>query len=106
MPCLFALVGLVTPRLIFALLWIFTNYVSAAFNTWIFPLLGIIFLPHTTLFYCLVAAPLGPTNFWGWIIVVLGLLMDLRGASDARTGYDNRDSISMVGQNLGTRNQV
>src|SRR3954452_14555503 len=106
MPCLLAVFGLFAPRLAFLCLWLFTPLTKQAFNTWIFPLLGIIFLPHTTLFYCLVAAPLGPTNFWGWIIVVLGLLMDLRGVSDARTGYDNRDSISTVGQNLGTTNRV
>jgi hypothetical protein len=93
MPCLVALFGLVAPRLALLFLWLFTPLTERAFNTWIFPLLGVIFLPYTTLFYCLVAAPLGPTHFWGWMIVVIGFLLDLRGGLDARDGYENRESI-------------
>ena len=91
MPCLFALVGAFAPRIALLLLWLFTPMVNAAFNnSWIWPLLGIIFLPFTTLMYVLVAAPLGQTNIWGWLIVLLGLLIDLRGYNDA---YSNRSRV-------------
>jgi hypothetical protein len=77
MGCLFLLVALVSPRLGIVFLWAFTNYVSRSFDTWIWPLLGLIFLPWTTLLYILVAAPAGGITFWGWFFVVLGLLMDI-----------------------------
>ena len=79
MGCLFLLLTLISPRLGIIILWAFTNYVSRAFETWFWPLLGLIFLPWTTLLYILVAAPAGGISFWGWLFVLLGLLMDVGG---------------------------
>ena len=91
MPCLFALLGAVAPRIALLLLWIFTPLVNQAFSTWIWPLLGLIFLPLTTLLYVLVVGPLGTTNIWGWLIVLMGLLIDLRSYSDA---FANRNRVT------------
>jgi hypothetical protein len=78
MGCLFLLIALLSPRLGIIFLWAFTNYVvPRSFDTWIWPLLGLIFLPWTTLLYILVAAPAGGISFWGWLFVALGLLMDI-----------------------------
>jgi hypothetical protein len=51
--CLLAFVGSFFPRLALLLMWIFTNYVDRAFSSFIWPLLGLIFLPFTTIFFCL-----------------------------------------------------
>ena len=87
MVCLFALMAAFAPRIALFLLWIFTPLVNASFNSWImpwlWPILGVIFLPFTTLMYVLVVGPLRPTNFWGWLCVGLGFLIDLRAVSDA-----------------------
>jgi hypothetical protein len=91
--CLFALLGAFAPRIALLLLWIFTPLVNRSFGFWLWPLLGVIFLPFTTLFYVLVVAPLGPTNFIGWMVVFLGFLLDLRNYVD---GYTNRSSIPGV----------
>lgn len=77
MGCLFALIAVLSPRLGIALLWIFTDYVYRAFGSWIWALLGLIFLPWTTLMYILVAAPVGGITFWGWLMVGLGFILDL-----------------------------
>jgi len=63
----------------FALLFLlfFTDIFQKAFDGWFIPLLGIIFLPYTTLMYVFAAAPLGSTSIWGWFSVLLGLLMDI-----------------------------
>jgi|SRR5689334_4169305 len=79
MGCLFLLLMLLSPRLGIIFLWAFTNYVQRSFESWIWPLLGLIFLPWTTLLYILVAAPAGGITFWGWLFVALGLLMDVAG---------------------------
>jgi len=87
--CLFALLAAVSPRLAVVILWIFTPLVNAAFNNnWLWPLLGLLFLPFTTLMYVLVVGPLGPTNIWGWLMVLLGVLIDARAYFDA---YSNRN---------------
>ena len=90
--CLFALLAALSPRLALLILWIFTPLVQRAFdNNWFWPLLGLLFLPFTTLMYVLVVAPLGPTNIWGWLMVLFGLFIDMRGYFDA---YSNRDRMT------------
>jgi hypothetical protein len=57
MGCLLALLALISPRLVLVLLWIFSNVLSRAFDSWIIPLLGFFVLPWTTLTYA---------AFWDW----------------------------------------
>ena len=55
--CLLGCLGLFAPRIVTLFIWIFTDRVSIAFSSWVWPLLGIIFLPFTTLFYVLAYWP-------------------------------------------------
>jgi hypothetical protein len=90
--CLFVMIAALSPRLGLLILWLFTPFVNRVFgDEWWWPLLGLVFVPFTTMMYVLVAAPLGPTNFWGWLMVVFGLLIDLRGYFDA---YANRQRVT------------
>jgi uncharacterized membrane protein YczE len=78
MGCLFALMAGVFPRLALFIVWVARpERVDAAFSTWIWPLLGIIFLPFTTLIYVLLYTPgIGLTNGdWAWVI--LAVILDL-----------------------------
>jgi hypothetical protein len=93
MGCLFLLVTILSPRLGILLLWAFTNYVSRAFDTWIWPLLGLILLPWTTLLYILVAAPVGSISFWGWLFVALGLVMDISGHVNSYTSRSQAEAF-------------
>jgi hypothetical protein len=95
MGCLFLLMMLISPRLGIIFLWAFTDYVQRSFDTWIWPLLGLIFLPWTTLLYLLVAAPAGGITFWGWLFVALGFLMDI--ASHVNS-YASRNQAAMYYQ--------
>ena len=89
--CLFALLAVLSPRLALLILWLFTPLVQTAFDdSWLWPLLGLLFVPFATLMFVLVVAPLGPTNFWGWMLVLFGLVMDARGYFEA---YTNREQI-------------
>jgi hypothetical protein len=93
MGCLFLLIALLSPRLGIIVLWAFTDYVQRAFdNNWFWPLLGLIFLPWTTLIFILVAAPVGNVTFWGWIMVALGFLIDI---SNHAQSYANRNQAQM-----------
>ena len=51
MPLLLLLLGFFFPRLIIVLLWFFTGWFGRAFDGILLPLLGLIFLPLTTLWY-------------------------------------------------------
>lgn len=77
MGCLFWLVALLSPRLALFLLWAFTNYVDRAFAGWVLPLLGLVFLPWTTLLYVLIDVAPGPIHVAGWIVIALGVILDI-----------------------------
>ena len=78
MGCLFAMFGGLFPRLALLVLWIARPVlVDAAFNTFILPLLGIIFLPFTTLIYVIVYVPGVGLTGWGFIWVIIALLLDI-----------------------------
>ena len=65
MGCLFALFAGVFPRLALFIIWIARPaLVAAAFNSFIWPFLGIIFLPFATLIYVILAA-LFDIAHWG-----------------------------------------
>ena len=74
---LFALLAAFAPRLALGFVWLFTSYVSRAFNGFLIPLLGFIFLPFTTLIYVLVYSPVTGLTGFDWIWLVLALLLDL-----------------------------
>lgn len=78
MGCLVVLIALFSPRLALALTWIFTPWVDRAFGPIIWPILGIIFLPLTTLLYVILwnTGGRGVTG-WEWVIVVLALFGDV-----------------------------
>jgi hypothetical protein len=77
MGCLFALMAGFFPRFAFFILWVARpNRVDAAFDGWIFPLLGLIFLPFATLMYTLLYGPGGLTG-WDWCWVVLAAVFDI-----------------------------
>ena len=90
MCCVLVLLALVGPRLVLALLWIFTNYLSRAFDTFLWPLLGFLFLPWTTIAYAIAQNEFGGLNGLGIVVMALGLLVDIGaiggGARGRRSG--------------------
>jgi hypothetical protein len=93
--CIVALLALFSARLAVLFLWIFTNLVTRAFapHAVLLPLLGLIFLPWTTLMYVLAWTPHGLTGI-GWIFVALGVLFDLTSYSSG--GYSQRHRVGMT----------
>lgn len=77
MPCLLAILALLTPRLVIVLLALFSTYLSSAYETLIWPLLGFFFMPFLTLGY---AAAMNEGNgvqgLW-LAVVIIAALMDL-----------------------------
>ena len=78
MGCLLALFGGLFPRLALLILWIARPVrIDAAFDTWLLPLLGIIFLPCTTLIYVLLYTPGRGVTGWDWFWIALAALLDI-----------------------------
>ena len=77
MCCLALVAGFLGPRLALFMWWVFGSKVDAAFDTWIWPLLGLIFLPWTTLAYVLAWGPMNAVSGAGWLVVALGFAADI-----------------------------
>jgi len=75
--CLLALLAAISPRFVIFLLWIFTDRLTIAFRSGWEGVLGFLLLPYATLFYALVYAPGKGVDTFGWVIVAIGVLIDL-----------------------------
>lgn len=74
--CLVAGVAAASPRLILLGMWLFTDYVGRAYETWVWPLLGFVFLPSTTIAYAIAANEFGGFQGWGAVVVAAGVIVD------------------------------
>ncbi len=92
MCCFVTVLLLLGPRFA-ALVWYIADPArfAAAFNTYLVPCLGFIFLPWTLLAYLLVWQPTVGVEGFGWVVVGLGLLADIGTYSGG--GYGNRNRL-------------
>ncbi len=75
--CLLAFGAAVAPRVVLLLAWIFSDRWSRVWNgDWFVPLLGIVFLPYTTIMYMLSWTPTG-IHGWDWMWIAMGVLLDI-----------------------------
>lgn len=89
MACLFGIVAGFFPRVALFIVWITTDLVDRAFGPWILPLLGLLFLPFTTLIYVLAWSPVIGLGHGRWLWVALAFAFELAGyagTNRARSG--------------------
>jgi len=92
MCCFITSLFLLGPRFATLIWWLIKPLrFSAAFSSFIWPVLGIIFLPWTTLMYLIVWSPVTGVYGLDWLWLVLAVLADL--GTYAGGGYGNRDRI-------------
>ena len=89
MCCFYTILLFIGPRLAMMVLWL-TQYgyikINLAFNGWLLPLLGWIFLPWTTLMYVFVF----PIAGFDWLWLGLALIADLGMYGGGAYGNRNR----------------
>ena len=81
--CLLAAIGLLAPRLILVLMWLVNSsfmlqhFSGTSVPNPVLPVLGLLFLPNTTLGYCWAATSFGGvSSFSGLLVVLIGLIID------------------------------
>jgi len=66
------------PRLVILVLAIFTEYMSIAYETTLWPVLGWFFMPFTTLAYCAAMVNNGHQITGGWLVLlIVAIVVDL-----------------------------
>lgn len=87
--CLLAFGVAVAPRFFLILAWIFSERWQVVWKgDFLMPLLGIIFLPFTTVMYMLAWSPTGIQG-WDWLWILLGLFLDLTHYAQVAQNKDN-----------------
>jgi hypothetical protein len=75
--CLLVLLAFFTPRIVLVLLFLFSSYLSSAFDTWLWPTLGFFFLPATTIGYAIAQNEFGGLNGLGIVVLLIGVAVDI-----------------------------
>jgi hypothetical protein len=89
MPCLVVLLALISPRLALFCLWLFSDILGDAYDSWIVPLIGFFVLPWTTLAYAGMWSS-GSNVVFGfeWFIVGFAFVVDVFSWLGGRTARD------------------
>lgn len=90
MGCLVILFALISPRLALFGVWIFSDLLSRAFDSWLVPFIGFFLLPWTTLAYAVMWSSSHRVSGFEWFIVILAFLIDL--GAHARGGRLRRET--------------
>lgn len=77
MPCLLVVLAFFAPRLVLAMLVVFTHFLETAYSGILTPLLGFFFMPVTTLAYAMAMNWHGNVSGIYFFMVLVGALMDL-----------------------------
>ena len=93
MCCIFTALLLLGPRVAIVAWWLLdASRFSAAFNTFIWPLLGFLLLPWTTLMYLVVWSPETGITGIKWFFLGVAVLVDI--VLHGSGGYTNRRHVS------------
>jgi hypothetical protein len=80
MPCLIPILAVFFPRFVIIMIAIFTNWFSAAFNSILWPILGFLFMPYTTLAYMAAMLKNHHSVDGGWLVLlIVAIFVDLGG---------------------------
>jgi len=88
MGCLVVLLAFLSPRLALFAIFLFSDLLSRAFDSWFVPFLGFFLLPWTTLAYAAMWASSDRVYGFEWFIVILAFAIDM--GSYARGSRERR----------------
>jgi hypothetical protein len=77
MGCFVVLLAFLSPRLALFAIFLFSDLLSRAFDSWFVPLLGFFLLPWTTLAYAVMWGSADRVSGFEWFIVILAFCLDL-----------------------------
>ena len=91
MCCIFTILLLLGPRVLAIIWWLIRPLRwTLVFPSIIWPILGIIFVPWTTLMYVIIFPVVG---FWDWLFLILAIFADI--ATHGGGFFGNRDRLGV-----------
>lgn len=95
MPCLVTIAGFFLPRVVMAMLLVFTGWFGQAFQTWLWPLLGFLFMPYTTLAFMISMVYGGGVTGGYVVLVVIAVFLDFGMHSDSSKTARGKRGLSV-----------
>jgi hypothetical protein len=86
--CFVVLFALISPRLALIFVWLFSDVLSRAFDSWWLPFIGFFLLPWTTLAYAFTWDSGRAVEGFDWFIVGIAFVADLASYAGGRRGRD------------------
>jgi hypothetical protein len=77
MPCLVGCLALAMPRFAIIAVVIFSDYIGRAFQSMLWPFIGFLFMPLTTLAYAWAINSRGSVEGFALVVVVVAVAIDL-----------------------------
>jgi hypothetical protein len=79
MGCVLVLLALLLPRVTLAAIFLLTSWFQTVFATWMWPVLGFLFMPYTTLAYLAAKLNTGAGEITsGWLVIlIIAVVVDL-----------------------------
>jgi uncharacterized oligopeptide transporter (OPT) family protein len=77
MPCVLLLLSLAFPRVVIALMYLFSNYLERAYHSLLLVILGFLFLPLTTIVYAWVINSHHPVDGIYLVAIIVSVVADL-----------------------------
>ena len=71
MGCVLTIIALVAPRVLMVFIWLLTGWFGRAYETVIWPVLGFLFMPYTTLAYMAAMLNNESSVSGGWLVLVI-----------------------------------
>jgi hypothetical protein len=75
--CVIALLAWISPRFVLFLMQLFTDRLALAFDSFVMGAAGFIFVPYATVVYALCYRPGTGVSGFGWVLVIVGLVLDI-----------------------------
>jgi hypothetical protein len=91
MPCFIGCLALGAPRFALVLVVIFSDYVGRAYETVLWPFLGFLLMPMTTLAYAWAINTRGSVSGVQLVVVVVAVLLDLGFVGGGRAAARRRN---------------
>jgi hypothetical protein len=86
MACLVVLLAFLSPRVALFAIFLFSDLLSSAFDSWFVPFLGFFLLPWTTLAYAVTWSSSDRVTGFEWLIVILAFAFDMGSYASRRRG--------------------
>ena len=77
MGCIFAVIALAVPRTLMVFAFLLTDWFGRGFETQVWPILGFVFMPYTTLAYLAAMLNNNHTLSGGWLaLFIVAIIVD------------------------------